>query len=100
MPVDRVVLKILRDKLQVYCGPWEQVPSVKNAQRDLYVHHGRQPCTQYSKFLEFQEELESTCNEANVHRILADELWFVGYVFCKEFPLCNKCWISEWCQDR
>jgi len=99
IPIDTVVLKILRYRLQVYSGRWEQSPSVKNAQGDLYVENGRQPCAHYRRFLQFQEELEDICKKANVHRILVDELWFVGYVFCKEYPLCNRCWIRQWCQS-
>lgn len=100
IPVDHVVLKILRDKLQVYFGRWKGSPTVKNAQKKLYVYNGKQPCAEYREFLEFQQELGNICTQANVHRILADELWFIGYVFCKELPLCNRCWIRQWCKEH
>lgn len=99
IPVDSVVLKILRVKLKVYSGPWKQSPSVKNPQRKLYVYNNSRACAQYEAFLEFQKELGNICSQANVYRILADELWFIGHVFCKEFPLCNRCWIKHWCQQ-
>lgn len=98
VPIDTVVLKILRYRLQVYSGG-EQAPIVKNAQGDLYVKNGTQPCANYRRFLEFQQELGDICKKANVHRILVDELWLVGHVFCKEYPLCNRCWIRQWCQS-
>jgi len=100
VPIDSTVIKILRDRLQVYTGSWKQSPGVKNPQKNLYVYKGRQKCAQYRRYLEFQEEYGDICKQANVERILADELWLVGHIFCKELPLCNRCWISEWCQGK
>lgn len=100
IPIDSTVIKILRDKLQVYTGSWKQSPGVKNPQKKLYVYKGRQECAQYRRHLEFQEEYGEICSKANVERILADELWLVGHIFCKVLPLCNRCWINKWCQSK
>ena len=53
-----------------------------------------------AEIFEFEKEYGEICNKANVERILADELWLVGHIFCKELPLCNRCWIGEWCQNK
>lgn len=97
VPLDRVVLKILGEKLQVYIGGWNNSPSIKNPSGRLYVR-GNQMSAQYARFTEFQNEIGEIAQQANVPRILADELWFVGYIFCKEYPLCQRCWMREICQ--
>jgi hypothetical protein len=97
VPIDRVVLKILGEKLQVYIGPWNQSPSVKNPSGRLYVR-GNRMSAQYTRFITFQNELGQIAQNAGVDRILADELWFIGYIFCKEYPLCNRCWVRGVCQ--
>lgn len=97
VPIDRVVLKILGERLQVYVGHWNQSPSVKNPSGHLYVR-GNRMSAQYSRFIAFQNEVGQIAKQANVHRILVDELWFIGYIFCKEYPLCHRCWVREICQ--
>lgn len=97
VPLDRVVLKILREKLCVYSGPWEQSPSIKNGSGRLYLR-GNRANAQYQRFLTFQTDFRRVANRAGVNAIIADELWLVGYVFCKEFPLCDRCWIREICE--
>jgi len=97
VPIDRVVLKILGERLQVYVGPWNQSPSVKNPSGNLYVR-GNRMSAQYSRFIAFQNEVGQIAQQANVHRILVDELWFIGNIFCKEYPLCHRCWVREVCQ--
>lgn len=99
VPVDTVLLKILRNKLQVYVGPWTQSPRIKNAERRLYVINDRRPYANYGRFLDFQRELGDIADEAENPRILTDELWFIGHIFCKKYPLCNRCWIQNLCQE-
>lgn len=97
VPIDRVVLKILGEKLQVYTGPWDQSPSIKNPQGRLYVR-GNRMSAQYARFVAFQNELGQIAATAGVTRILVDELWFIGYIYCKEYPLCTQCWVKDVCQ--
>lgn len=97
VPIDRVVIKMLKDKMKVYIGQWEQSPSVKNAQGNLYIKNNIKSA-QYDRFELFQNELSYIARKANVPRVLIDELWFVGICFCKQYPLCNQCWIKEFCQ--
>ena len=98
VPVDRVVLKILGEKLQVYVGDWKYSPSVKNPSGKLYVR-GNNKSAQYARFIAFQTELAEIAGQAHVHRILVDEAWFIGHIFCNEYPLCHRCWAEEFCQD-
>lgn len=97
IPIDTVVLKMIRKRLKVYNGKWKQSPTVKNQRRKLHNRDGR-VSAQYKNFLAFQKELLEITNTAGVRRILADELWFIGYSFCKEYPLCCHCWIRSLCQ--
>ena len=97
VPIDRVVLKILAEKLQVYTGSWNQSPSVTNPQGHLYVR-GNRMSSQYAKFTTFQNELAQIAQSAGVDRILVDELWLIGNIYCKEYPICNLCWIKDNCQ--
>jgi len=97
VPIDRVVLKILGDKLQVYTGKWAQAPTVKNPQGNLYIR-GNQPSSQYNSYIEFQQEISNIVEGTNIPRIMVDELWFIGFLFCKPYPLCSKCWVNELCQ--
>ena len=99
VPVDTVVLKIIKKKLKVYTGPWTQSPSVTNQQRKIYVR-GNKMSAPYQHFIDFQNELGAIAISAHVPRILADELWFIGYIFCKAHPLCSRCWVKNVCQDR
>lgn len=98
VPVDTNVLNILRTKLEVYSGPWDTPPYVKQ-EGGMYIKNDTEPCANYRRYLEFQEELGAICRKAGVERILADELWLVRHVFCKPLPLCNRCWIRQWCQS-
>lgn len=99
VPIDRVVLKILGEKLKVYKGDWEQSPSVMNPSGKLYVRSNRMSA-HYSRFIAFQNEVGEIARRANVARVFVDELWFIGYVFCKEYPLCGQCWVREVCEFR
>lgn len=94
VPLDRVVLKILGKKLQVYVGKRTAYPSIS---KKLYVR-GNRMSVQYDRFIEFQNELREIARQAGVQRILVDELWFIGHIFCKEYPLCHRCWIRKICQ--
>lgn len=90
VPIDVNVRKVLRDKLKVYEGKFPmQIKREENGQ----------PCADYERFLAFQEELKEVADKAGVHRIFVDELWCIGHIFCKPYPLCNRCWIRKWCQD-
>jgi hypothetical protein len=95
VPVDGVVLKMLKEKLQVYIGVWRQSPSIT----PFYKRNGEETA-EYNRFNIFQNELNDIADQALVDRIVADGLWFVGHTFCKEYPLCSSCWINELCQER
>ena len=99
VPVDVVVLKILKKKLRVYLGPWTQAPAVTNPQGKLYLRGGRMSA-QYSDFMNFQNQVGEIAARADAPRILVDELWFIGHIFCKPFPICDRCWLRDICQGR
>ncbi len=99
VPVDGVVLKILKRKLRVYLGPWTQAPTVANPQGKLYLRGGRMSA-QYSDFVNFQNQLGQIASAAGAPRILVDELWFTGHIFCKPYPICDRCWLRDICQGR
>lgn len=99
VPLDRVVLKLLREKMEWDTNLPKESPSIKNPQRRLRGRDG-QPLTFYRRFLDIQDRLLAAANEAGVERILIDELWTVGQLFCREYPLCHVCWIREACARR
>lgn len=97
VPLDRVVLKMLGETLEIYEGLWTQAPSIIAANGNLYIHDGRDPCANYRAFTDFQSNLLEVSAVAHTTRILNDELWFIGTAFCKEFPLCQQCWLNKIC---
>ena len=99
VPLDRVVLKLLKHNLGWGDDLPEQSPSVKNLQKNLRGRD-KEPLTCYRRFLDIQDRLLVAANCAGVERILIDELWTVGQLFCKEYPLCHVCWIREACALR
>ncbi|HAU38442.1 MAG TPA: hypothetical protein DCX07_12105 [Phycisphaerales bacterium] len=96
VPLDRVVLKCLKYNLQWDRNLHEESPSIKNEQKRLRGRDG-QPLTYYRRFLDVQDKLQTAAVEAGVERILIDELWTVGQLFCREYPLCHVCWIRDAC---
>ena len=96
VPLDRVVLKCLKYNLQWDQTLPEESPSIKNMQKRLRGRDG-QPLTYYRRFLDVQDRLQTAAAEAGVERILIDELWTVGQLFCREYPLCHVCWIRDAC---
>lgn len=99
VPLDVVVLKLLRRNLK-----WDDrlpgsAPTVKNGQRKL---RGKDqlPLINYRRFLDIQDRLSVASDEAGTDRIFIDELWTIGQLFCLEYPLCQSCWIREACATR
>lgn len=99
VPLDRVVLRSLKWNLQWDIDLPDQSPSVKNLQKNLRGRHG-QPLTYYQRFLDIQDRLLAAATEAGTDRILIDELWLIGQLFCREYPLCHACWIHDACTAR
>jgi hypothetical protein len=97
VPLDRVVLKLLKGRLDVLPSLPDQSPSVKDGQKRLRKSD-ESPVAPYGRFLKWQCALASAAREAQVHRILVDELWLLGQLFCKPYPLCDLCWIRESCR--
>lgn len=97
VPLDSVVLRMLGETtLQIAPNlPWTQSPRIKNAGGHLYwVRGDHRPVKEYSRFLDLQREFKDIADGIHVKRILIDELWFIGQIFCKEYPLCEVCWFA------
>ena len=52
------------------------------------------------KYIELQYELSAITSKVNQPRIILDELWLVGRLFCNyRNILCDRCWIARQCTN-
>lgn len=52
------------------------------------------------KYIELQNELGEITAKTNQPRIILDELWLIGHLFCNyRNILCDRCWIGGQCEN-
>lgn len=99
VPLDRVVLRLLRVNLQVCDDLPKQSLVITGAGKRLCTKNG-EPVATYKQFLRYQGWFTAAAKKASVDRILVDGLWVIGHIFCQPYPLCHTCWIREHCAAR
>jgi hypothetical protein len=93
VPLDRWVLRILGENLQVGSPLFHRDFLNPNSSWNLLKGAG------FRKYLQLQKELEQAASNTNQPKIVLDELWLVGHVFDIYRPwLCSQCWIKDQCQ--
>ncbi len=89
VPIDRWVLRLLKDKLRVGNEEFRNTfPQIESP----YYGGNR------SKYGKLQKDLLEIAQLAEIERIIYDELWFVGFSFCAYSPFfCGQCWLRDYC---
>jgi len=96
VPIDTWISQMIKDHLRVGVLPFRQ----DNTSISRFYRKDGKKTKRYEDFTSFQEELKAIAESIGEKRIIFDGLWFIGYVFHRKYPLCERCWINRACISK